>query len=241
MLKHWLAAASLALLPTIAQTAVARQTPKPAQTTEKPSGTDKDHETVVTKHSLKLGDQTIAYTATAGTLPLKNDKGETEANLFYIAYTHNDKDASKRPLMFSFNGGPGSSSVWLHLGVLGPKRVEFPDGPDIPKPPYRLVDNDATWLKATDLVFIDPVGTGYSRASKPELNAKFHGLTGDIASVGDFIRLYLTRNDRWSSPLYLVGESYGTMRTRACRTTLSSVGSRSTESSSSRPSSIFRL
>ena len=107
--------------------------------------------------------------------------------------------------MFSFNGGPGSSSVWLHLGALGPKRVKMRADGAMPSPPYRLVDNDHTWLEHTDLVFIDPVGTGYSRPAKPELGKKFWGLKGDIESVGEFIRLYLTRYERWASPLFLVG------------------------------------
>jgi carboxypeptidase C (cathepsin A) len=114
--------------------------------------------------------------------------------------------------MFSFNGGPGSSSVWLHLGALGPKRVRMLNDGGLPAPPYDLVENDQSWLDLTDIVFIDPVGTGYSRASKPELAAKFFSLQGDIQSIGEFIRLYLSRNERWSSPLFLVGESYGTTR-----------------------------
>jgi carboxypeptidase C (cathepsin A) len=114
--------------------------------------------------------------------------------------------------MFSFNGGPGSASVWLHLGALGPRRIALPDDASFAKPPFTLTDNAATWLEFTDLVFIDPVGTGFSRAVKPELNKKFHSVRGDIESVAEFIRLYLTRNDRWGSPLYLVGESYGTTR-----------------------------
>jgi carboxypeptidase C (cathepsin A) len=114
--------------------------------------------------------------------------------------------------MFSFNGGPGSASVWLHLGALGPKRVKMLDDGLMPPPPYELVDNDQTWLDQTDMVFIDPVGTGYSRAAKQELAAKFFGLNGDIESVGEFVRLYLGRSERWSSPLFLVGESYGTTR-----------------------------
>jgi carboxypeptidase C (cathepsin A) len=120
--------------------------------------------------------------------------------------------AAERPLMFSFNGGPGSSSVWLHLGALGPKRVRMLDDGQMPPPPFQLVDNQQTWLDQTDLVFIDPVGTGYSRAARPDLAGKFFGLRGDIESVGEFIRLYLTRYERWSSPLFLVGESYGTTR-----------------------------
>jgi carboxypeptidase C (cathepsin A) len=149
-------------------------------------------------------------------MPIKNREGETEARMFFMAYTLDDAGSrGRRPLTFSFNGGPGSSSVWLHLGALGPKRVRMnPDG-TMPGPPFELVDNDQTWLSQTDLVFIDPVGTGYSRAARPDLAAKFLGLQGDIESVGEFIRLYLTRHERWSSPLFLAGESYGTTRASA--------------------------
>jgi carboxypeptidase C (cathepsin A) len=168
---------------------------------------------VVTTHEMKIGGRTLKYTATTGLMPLKNEKGETEARIFFIAYVADTGSGpEKRPLTFSFNGGPGSSSVWLHLGALGPKRVKMlPDG-GMPTPPYQLVDNEQTWLDATDLVFIDPVGTGYSRAAKPELGRKFWGLRGDLESVGEFMRLYLSRYERWSSPLFMVGESYGTTR-----------------------------
>ena len=160
-----------------------------------------------------IGGRPLEYTVTTGKLPLANDEGEKEAEIFFMAYVADRPSAAaQRPLTFSFNGGPGSSSVWLHLGALGPKRVKMlPDG-GMPSPPYRLVDNPYTWLAQTDLVFIDPVGTGYSRPAKPELGRKFWGIEGDIRSVGDFIRLYLTRYERWSSPLFLVGESYGTTR-----------------------------
>jgi carboxypeptidase C (cathepsin A) len=114
--------------------------------------------------------------------------------------------------MFSFNGGPGSASVWLHMGALGPRRVEMKENGEMPAPPFRLVDNDETWLDMTDLVFIDPVGTGYSRAARPDLAQRYFSLQGDIQSVGEFIRLYLTKSERWTSPLFLVGESYGTTR-----------------------------
>lgn len=172
-----------------------------------------DEEPVVTHHHIRLDGEELKYTATAGMMPIKDAKGETEARIFFMAYTRDDAGpAASRPLLFSFNGGPGSSSVWLHLGALGPRRVETPDDPTIPAPPYKLVDNGATWLDRADLVFIDPVGTGYSRAAKPELNAKFHSLRGDIDSVGEFVRMYLTRYNRWSSPLYVIGESYGTTR-----------------------------
>ena len=172
-----------------------------------------DEEPVVTHHRIRLGGEALKYTATAGLMPIRDAKGETEARIFFMAYTRDDAGPIEaRPLLFSFNGGPGSSSVWLHMGALGPRRVPMPEEPTIPSPPYKLVDNDATWLDRADLVFIDPVGTGFSRAAKPELNAKFHSLRGDIESVGEFIRMYLTRYDRWSSPLFVIGESYGTTR-----------------------------
>jgi carboxypeptidase C (cathepsin A) len=169
---------------------------------------------VVTRHEIRLGGRTLRYTVTTGVMPLRNSAtGETEARIFYMAYTLDGAgDRSQRPLMFSFNGGPGSSSVWLHMGALGPKRVRMMDDGAMPPPPFHLVDNDQTWLDFTDLVFIDPVGTGFSRAARPDLASRYFGLQGDIQSVGEFIRLYLARNERWSSPLYLVGESYGTTR-----------------------------
>jgi carboxypeptidase C (cathepsin A) len=175
--------------------------------------TSTDEEPVVTHHRLQVDGKELAYTATAGLMPLKDTKGEVEARIFFVAYTLDGTTlAAERPLMFSFNGGPGSASVWLHLGALGPRRVNSPEEPTLPIPPFHLVDNEATWLDRTDLVFIDPVGTGFSRAAKPELNSKFHALRGDITSVGEFIRMYLARYDRWASPLFLIGESYGTTR-----------------------------
>lgn len=177
---------------------------RPSPTPEEPP--------IVSKKSLRLGSRTLNYTATTGYMPIRNSvSGDTEARIFFIAYTLDNPPAG-RPLMFSFNGGPGSASVWLHLGALGPKRVKMLDDGLMPPPPYELVDNDQTWLTETDLVFIDPVGTGYSRAVRPDLASKFFGVNGDIESVGEFIRMYLGRNERWSSPLFLVGESYGTTR-----------------------------
>ncbi len=173
-----------------------------------------DSPPVVTHHSINVGGRALNYTVTTGVMPLRNGAtGETEARIFYMAYTLDGvEDRSRRPLMFSFNGGPGSSSVWLHLGALGPRRVEMKENGEMPAPPFRLVDNDETWLDLTDLVFIDPVGTGYSRAARSDLAQRYFGLQGDIQSVGEFIRLYLTKNERWTSPLFLVGESYGTTR-----------------------------
>jgi len=167
---------------------------------------------VVQKHSITISGKVINYTTTTGFLPIRNSQsGEVEARIFFMAYTM-DNPAAKRPLMFSFNGGPGSSSVWLHLGALGPKRVKMLDDGMMPPPPYELATNEHTWFTETDLVFIDPVGTGYSRATKPELASKFFSVNGDIDSIAEFIRLYLGRYERWNSPIFLVGESYGTAR-----------------------------
>lgn len=173
----------------------------------------KEEPPVETRRRVTLVGRMLDYTVTTGMLPLRSDAGEIEANVFFMAYTLDQPNGTgQRPLTFAFNGGPGSSSIWLHLGALGPRRVHLnPDG-TMPPPPFRLVDNDDTWLTETDLVFIDPVGTGFSRAAKPELEGKFWGYKGDIESVGEFIRLYLTRYGRWSSPLFLAGESYGTIR-----------------------------
>ncbi len=168
-----------------------------------------DREPVTTNHKI----DGMKYSVTVGMLPINDEFGEAEAAMFYMAYTRTDVDASvPRPLMFSFNGGPGSSSVWLHLGALGPKRVRMETEGQMPSPPFELVDNPHTWLGDTDLVFIDPVGTGYSRPAKQDGGKKFWSLKGDIESIGEFIRLYLSRSKRWTSPLYLVGESYGTTR-----------------------------
>jgi carboxypeptidase C (cathepsin A) len=168
-----------------------------------------------TKHSIQIGGKPLAYTATAGTLILKKDD-KPWASMFYVAYSRDDvQDAAKRPITFAFNGGPGSSSVWLHMGALGPKRVDMGADGEQPKPPYRLVDNEDTALEFTDLVFIDPVTTGFSRAAPGEKDAQFHGFDGDLESVAEFIRLYLTRFERWRSPKFLAGESYGTTRSAA--------------------------
>ena len=142
------------------------------------------------------------------------DEPKQKAKVFYVAYTRTDvgNDPAKRPITYSFNGGPGSASVWLHLGALGPRRTELTDRGEAPLPPYHLVDNEATWLDATDLVFIDPVSTGYSRSATGEDPKQFHGFKEDLASVGDFIRLYTSRNTRWASPKFIIGESYGTTR-----------------------------
>jgi carboxypeptidase C (cathepsin A) len=194
---------------------------------EKP--TPKDN-LVVTKHKVRIGGREIRYTVTAGTMILKEETADREkeaegekprAQVFFVAYTRDGNGAKsaggisalqKRPITFSFNGGPGSSSVWLHLGVLGPRRVVLTDDGELPPPPFKLTDNQYSILDETDLVFIDPVSTGYSRAVDGQKPKEWHEFRKDIESVGDFIRLYTTRYNRWLSPKFLIGESYGTTR-----------------------------
>ena len=169
---------------------------------------------VVTHHSMRLNGATLGYTATTGMLPIRNDTtGAVEGGIFFVAYNKDGvTDPATRPLSFVFNGGPGSSTVWLHMGAFGPKKVRLNANGTNPPPPYVYEDNPFTLLDQTDLVFLDPVGTGFSRAARPELGPKFWGLDEDIRAVGEFVRLYLTRFDRWGSPKFLAGESYGTTR-----------------------------
>lgn len=172
-------------------------------------------EVVTTRHSLVINGEKIEYTARAGTLVLKDREGEPTAEIFFVAYTRDGQETESRPLTFSFNGGPGSSSVWMHMGLLGPRRVKLdPQGFALP-PPHQRVDNPYSLLDVTDLVFVDPVSTGYSRPVDFDKEKQFHGLEEDVVSVGDFIRRYITDFARWSSPRFLIGESYGTTRAAA--------------------------
>lgn len=184
-----------------------------------------DEDISITHHTAKIGGRDVHYQAAAGYMTLPDYQGKAKANIFFVAYTVDRAaptgegganvetiDAAARPITFAFNGGPGSSSVWLHLGALGPKRVVMGNDGLTPAPPYQLVDNESSWLGFTDLVFIDPVSTGYSRPVEGEAASQFHGYDEDLRSVGEFIRLYTTRYQRWSSPKFLAGESYGTTR-----------------------------
>lgn len=167
----------------------------------------------ITKHQLKLGNDLLNYTATAGYMTIKDEKDTLKANLFFIAYTKDgEADPAKRPILFSFNGGPGSASLWLHMGALGPKIVQMTDEGNTLAPPYKYTDNPNTWLDKADIVFIDPMMTGYTRPAGKSSQNEFTGYDNDIRFVGDFIRLYLTRFSRWSSPKFIAGESYGTTR-----------------------------
>jgi carboxypeptidase C (cathepsin A) len=167
----------------------------------------------VTERIARIGGAEVPYRAVAATTTLRTDEGEPRASLFSVAYTRTGvDDPAGRPLTFVFNGGPGSSSTWLHMGLAGPRRVDMPDGPTAPPAPYRVIDNDASLLDVSDLVFIDPVSTGYSRAAAGQEAKQFHGLREDLEAVGEFIRLHTSRAGRWASPKFVVGESYGTTR-----------------------------
>ena len=180
--------------------------PSPADTIPK---ADKS----VTHHTVKIDGKMINYTATAGTILLKNEKDESIALYGFTAYTKDgEAELSKRPVTFVYNGGPGSSSIWLHMGAVGPRRVVLNDPDVTPPPPYKLEDNAYSILDVTDIVTVDPVGTGFSHAVGKAKNKDFWGVDQDIKSVSQFIKQYVTDNDRWNSPKYLLGESYGTMR-----------------------------
>src|SRR5271166_6176230 len=173
-------------------------------------------ESSVTDHTIKIGSQTIPYKATAGTTLLKNDKGDATGLLYSVAYTRSDvKDLTTRPVSFLYNGGPGSATMWLHMGAFGPRRAWTLDGTFTPPAPYKLVDNGESLLDKTDLVFIDMMGSGYSHAVCKAQEKDFWGVDEDVDAFGQFIDTYLSRNDRWNSPKFLIGESYGTFRSAA--------------------------
>lgn len=167
---------------------------------------------IVTHHQITLNGKTLKYTAAGGRLPIKRGDGKIEAEMFFVAYSLDGQDPSKRPLTFAFNGGPGSASIWLHMGALGPRRVVLTPEGSLPPAPYKIEDNPYTLLDRSDLVFVDAIGTGFSRGETAEVSKKFWGVKGDIDAFSEFIRLYLSRYERWSSPLFLFGESYGTTR-----------------------------
>lgn len=174
----------------------------------------------VTEHEITLGGETFKYTATAGKMQMKDDSGKVKAEIFSITYTRNDTEVTKRPITFCFNGGPGSASVWLHMGMLGPQRVRIPDDATTPPPPYKTEHNPHSLLDVTDLVFIDPVSTGYSRPAEGEDAKQFHGYEEDLKSVGQFIHDYVTKHERWTSPKFVLGESYGGVRSAGLSGTL---------------------
>jgi carboxypeptidase C (cathepsin A) len=214
--------------------AEAPKTNSPNAGTNAPPATDKEktnnpaasipdatHKPVFTTNTVTINGQRVTYVAETGMLPVLKTDGTTRASVFYIAYTrvaekseigNRKSEIERRPVTFCFNGGPGSSSVWLHLGALGPRRVKMNEDGTMPPPPFGLVDNDYSILDASDLVFIDPIATGFSRASKDEKPEDFFGQSADLESIGEFIRLWTTRHERWLSPKYVCGESYGVFR-----------------------------
>lgn len=186
----------------------AAKEPDAAPPAEKPA------EPVTREAVAEIAGKKIPYLVTTGKIQLKREDGKPRASIFHVSYERRDvKDRANRPVMFAFNGGPGSSAVWLHIGVLGPRIIQLPGaGTSAPQPPARVADNPFSILDACDLVFVDPVSTGYSRPEKDVKAEEFHGLDEDIESVGDFVRRWVTEHDRWASPKYLMGESYGGIR-----------------------------
>src|SRR3954469_24999231 len=197
-----------------------------AELEDKPDPVD---DLVITRHTLKTRRGQIAYTARTGRVVLREEEVKEDvfrgwkarAEMSVTAYTLDGADVTRRPITFVFNGGPGSSSIWLHMGLLGPRRVDLGDVTAPPPPPYRLVDNAETLLATSDLVFIDPMSTGHTRAVEGRKPKEFHGFGKDVEQVTELIRLWCTREDRWMSPKYIVGESYGTVRAVAVAERLS--------------------
>ncbi len=236
-MKKIMTCISLLALAVALRAADASKTNSPAADTNAPAKNeaatipDATHKPVFTTNTVTIAGQRVTYVAETGMLPILKPDGTTSASVFYVAYTRttekseigNQKsEIEKRPVTFCFNGGPGSSSVWLHLGALGPRRVKMNDDGTLPKPPFGLVDNQYSILDNSDLVFIDPVATGFSRAAKDEKPADFFSDSADLDSVGEFIRLWTTRHERWLSPKFLCGESYGVFRAAGLADRLSS-------------------
>ncbi len=197
--------------PALCQEAKPAEKPPAAKPEEKPDPASK----FVRQHKLRVGNEDLAYTSTAEDVVLKDAEGKSTATFFTISYMKDGvTNRETRPITFVFNGGPGSASVWLHFGLVGPKVIDIPsDAADPGAPPYKLRDNPSSILRATDLVFVDPVGTGYSRALGEKKDEDFWGYDEDADSVAEFIRTFITRHNRWNSPKYILGESYGGIRT----------------------------
>jgi carboxypeptidase C (cathepsin A) len=209
----------LFLLSSVAAHAQGRGAPPPAPASE-PGQTANRGEVATaaeekisqTSHTVRLDGRDIKYTATTGTLPIRLDDGKVAARMFFVAYTKDGEDVKTRPVSFLYNGGPGAATIWLHMGSFAPRHVQMAEEGFQPAPPYRLIDNDNTLIDASDLVFIDAIDTGYSRVVSGVNPQQFHGQSGDLRAFGEFINTYLSAYSRWASPKFLIGESYGTIR-----------------------------
>ncbi|HKO16939.1 MAG TPA: hypothetical protein VJU87_11920 [Gemmatimonadaceae bacterium] len=220
--RSLLAVATLAALPSLVLAQrPSRPAPVAAPDTNRVAGAASgpaptSEERVTTTHTATIGGQRIEYDATVGNILLRDTADVPIASIFYTAYTRRGvRDLAHRPIMFAYNGGPGSSSVWVHMGAFGPRRVATPDTAHAPPPPYDIVDNEYSPLDRTDIVFIDPVGTGFSKPLNHARGAQFWGVDEDVRSLAQFISRYLSESGRWNSPRYLAGESYGTTRSAA--------------------------
>ena len=201
---------TLVVIPVQAQQRVARAAAAPQAQRE--MAAVPAEQSSVTEHTIVVDGETVPYTATAATMHLVNDDGEVTGSLYYTAYTRSDVDSGTQPISFIYNGGPGSASMWLHMGAFGPRRVPVNESGPTPPPPYDLVDNPGTLIDVTDMVFIDPIGTGFSRVVGAGQGSDFWGVDEDATSLTQFVTQYITRNKRWNSPKFLMGESYGTTR-----------------------------
>jgi carboxypeptidase C (cathepsin A) len=203
---------ALSLLATAGTPVRAQDAPPPAKEQKQELATPQE-EWSTTQHSIRVGSRTIPYTAKAGTTTITNEDGETTGLMYSVSYVRSDvSDRSTQPVTFLFNGGPGSASMWLHMGSVGPKRVITTNGQYTPPAPYPVVDNAETLLHRTDLVFIDAMGTGFSRIAAKGTEKDFYGVDGDANAFAQFITTWLSRNGRWNSPKFIIGESYGTFR-----------------------------
>jgi carboxypeptidase C (cathepsin A) len=189
-----------------------RDEPGGAPAERREVATANEDKRIQSSHSVQVNGRELRYTATAGTLPVREEDGRLAARMFFVAYTKDGEDVKTRPIAFLYNGGPGSATIWLHMGSFAPKHVQMADEGFQPAPPFHLVDNENTLLDATDLVFVDAISTGYSRTVAGVNPAQFHGQQGDLRAFGAFIYEYLRTYNRWSSPKFLIGESYGTIR-----------------------------
>jgi carboxypeptidase C (cathepsin A) len=223
VVRLWKTAASLAAILLAALPAIsAAQSDKPSNPTPsasdtKPAPAPAAPQHVETHHTIQLGQRKLDYRAVAETIALTDAKGTQTASVFTISYLADSNPGQSRPVAFFFNGGPGAAAVFLHLGAAGPRIMEPDPGGGVPGPPVRLIDNPSTWLDFTDMVFIDPVGTGFSRGEGKDDNPNkpFWNVKSDIESLDTVVRLWLTKHQRWGDPVYLVGESYGGFRVAA--------------------------